>query len=64
MKVMATGAASGSLSADRKGMATRIEAAMSKAILGCAAEGIKDPAKIKERMLAARDKVKHGAGIR
>lgn len=44
--------------ANKTDMARRIEAAMQGAALMASAEGVTDPAEIKARMLAARDKVK------
>jgi len=57
MKVKAVGTASASLSGDRKGLAAAIQDAMSKAVLECYAEGIKDPVRMRERMMAARQAV-------
>lgn len=39
-------------------LSQRIEAAMSQAVRDCYAEGITDPAVIRERMLAAREAAK------
>ena len=57
MKVKAVGTASASLSGDRKGLAVAIQDAMSKAVLACYADGITDPVKMRERMMAARQAV-------
>lgn len=43
-------------------LAKQIEAAMQEAIRKSYAEGVIDPVKVKERILAARDEVLKGAG--
>jgi hypothetical protein len=56
--VAAAGAASGSPHAANKGLSRSVEAAMSQAIADALAEGITDPDVHRERMLAARERVK------
>lgn len=52
--VEAVGVSANSVSPAGRSRAKEIEAAMSDAVRQCYADGITDPAKMKERMMAAR----------
>ena len=59
--VSAVGAAASSVNVAGKALAAAIQAAMSQAVMDCYAEGISDPDIHRDRMMAARARIKAAA---